>query len=1057
MYRNHLVLAGLFLFFPVLSSAQRPELVVQTGHSEAVDSVAFSPDGKMLVSSGGADLTIKLWEVSSGTELRTLRGHFSAVTSVVFSRDGKTLASGSIDGTVKLWDVASGNELGSFGDHSASVNSVALDLDRHRLASADDDGTIKIWDVNSGRELHTLRGHADVVTCIKFSPDGKTLISGSRDKTIKLWDLTTANELRTFKGHFGWVQSVALSADGKILASGGNDNLIKLWDVAAGSELRTLTGHSEWVTSVDFSADGKNLASSSNDKTIKLWDVASGNELRTLRGHAEEVRSVAFSVDGKMLASSSNDRTIKFWEVATGNELRTLAAHSNVPIALAFSPDGKTLLSRNRDRTIRSWDLANGGGELSAFVADSVWSPEVAISADEKIAASTEDTTIKLWDTASRTELRTLKGHSDWVSCVEFSPDGKTLASGSRDHTVKLWDVASGNELRTLKGHSDLITSVAFSPEGKMLASGSWDRNVKLWDVVRGSELGTFKGHSNGVASVAFSPDGKMLASGGWDTLIKLWSLSDRKELASLVALDQRDWLVVTPEGLFDGSPNGWKQVLWRFNNNTFDHAPVEAFFNEYYYPGLLADILAGKRPRPPKTDLTAIDIRQPQLKITSIDDETPVEVAAGQPFKLEHPVGLVFKQAEITIEIVDNVDPTHGADQPSSSGAKDLRLFRNGTLIRLWEGDIFAGHTAGCELETVKAGEPRRAICKTTRAIVAGENEFTAYAFNHDNVKTSDFEVIATGLDRWKRKGTLHILAIGVNSYRNSEYNLKYAVADATDFAQEIKRQQESLNRYDKVQVTLLTDAQATNFNITQKLFDFWTEVEPEDAVIVYFAGHGTAQGNQFYLIPHDLGYEGPREELSAAGLQAILKHSISDRELEKWFLGIDAGQLLLVIDACNSGQALEAEEKRRGPMNSKGLAQLAYEKGMYVLTAAQSYQAAQEAARFGHGFLTYALVEEGLKQGAADREPKNGSIDIREWLNFATDEVPKMQEKNSVDALRGRGRYLVFVGDGREVGIPKTEAETRDNVQRPRVFYRRELDINPFVVGTAGAVPNH
>src|SRR3989440_10012305 len=99
---------------------------------------------------------------------------------------------------------------------------------------------------------------------------------------------------------------------------------------------------------------------------------------------------------------------------------------------------------------------------------------------------------------------------------------------------------------------------------------------------------------------------------------------------------------------------------------------------------------------------------------------------------------------------------------------------------------------------------------------------------------------------------------------------------------------------------------------------------------------------------------------------MQNILSHSISDEELEAAVEGIDAGQMLLVIDACNSGQALEAEEKRRGPMNSKGLAQLAYEKGMYILTAAQSYQAAKEAAKLGHGFLTYALVEEGLKTNA-------------------------------------------------------------------------------------------
>ena len=152
--------------------------------------------------------------------------------------------------------------------------------------------------------------------------------------------------------------------------------------------------------------------------------------------------------------------------------------------------------------------------------------------------------------------------------------------------------------------------------------------------------------------------------------------------------------------------------------------------------------------------------------------------------------------------------------------------------------------------------------------------------------------------------------------------------------------------------------------------LLDRLKRAEPEDTVIIYFAGHGTAQAQRFYLIPHDLGYTGERTKLNEQGLQTILSHSISDLELEEAVEGLDAGHLLLVIDACNSGQALEAEEKRRGPMNSKGLAQLAYEKGMYILTAAQSYQAALEAAQLGHGLLTYALVEEGLK--TADRRQR-------------------------------------------------------------------------------------
>src|SRR5213078_886211 len=154
------------------------------------------------------------------------------------------------------------------------------------------------------------------------------------------------------------------------------------------------------------------------------------------------------------------------------------------------------------------------------------------------------------------------------------------------------------------------------------------------------------------------------------------------------------------------------------------------------------------------------------------------------------------------------------------------------------------------------------------------------------------------------------------------------------------------------------------------------------------------TAQAARFYLIPHDLGYTGERTELTKEGLNTILAHSISDVELEAAVESIDASHLLLIIDACNSGQALEAEEKRRGPMNSKGLAQLAYEKGMYILTAAQSYQAAMEAEQLGHGYLTYALVEEGLKSGAADTLPKDGQVVLREWLDYATDRVPRMQE---------------------------------------------------------------
>ena len=231
--------------------------------------------------------------------------------------------------------------------------------------------------------------------------------------------------------------------------------------------------------------------------------------------------------------------------------------------------------------------------------------------------------------------------------------------------------------------------------------------------------------------------------------------------------------------------------------------------------------------------------------------------------------------------------------------------------------------------------------------------------------------------------------------------------------------------------------------------LRDLAARVQSEDALIVYFAGHGTVGSclsgvtqhvntkDRFYLVPHDLGYQGEiQEHCEQKMLDEVARHSISDLELETAFERINAGQILLVIDACNSGQALESEENRRGPMNSKGLAQLAYEKGMYVLTAAQSFQEAKADKKIakGHGYLTYALVEEGLKtKVAADRD---GNVTLRGWVDYAVQRVPRMQQ---VEAAERRQFVKKQAGKG---------TKDEEEVQTPRVFYRREADLKPFVV---------
>ena len=290
-----------------------------------VNSVAFSPDGKQIVSGSNSNNIIRLWDAATGRLIKTFSGDTSYVMSVAFSPDGKQIVSGSVDMTIKLWDVTTGDLIRTLSGHTSTVRSAVFSPDGRQIVSGSDDNTCKLWDANTGNIIRTFTGHTDTVHSVAFSPDGRQIVSGSSDKTIRHWDVGTGNLIRTY-GHTGQVYSAKFSPDGSQIVSGSWNSTIRLWDANTGNLIRTFTGHTDMVISVAFSPDGRQIVSGSYDKTIKLWNVGTGNLIRTFTGRANWLlQSVAFRPDGSQIVSGSWDKPpIRLWDVATGTQIRQM-------------------------------------------------------------------------------------------------------------------------------------------------------------------------------------------------------------------------------------------------------------------------------------------------------------------------------------------------------------------------------------------------------------------------------------------------------------------------------------------------------------------------------------------------------------------------------------------------------------------------------------------------------------------------------------------------------------------------------------------------------------
>lgn len=588
-----------------LLDARTLEVIGRPPAGNGTRSVIFSPDSAAVVSAG-YDGIIRAWEIASQRDLFSLESHSNTVERISYSADGRWIASASRpDGIVKIWDVVARRALKTIRGPGNERPAVAFAPRDELLAWSAGDKTIRLWRPDPWRETAVLGGHAGFIVYLAFSPDGQWMASCDTEGVVKLWSMPDQRDAATLTGHSGWVTSVDFSPDGQRLATTCVDGTIKLWNVIQRKEITTLKGHQMWVNNAVFRTDGHTLLSGSDDRTMKIWSVNGPDQTVPVKqadptaetflswnpteigvslreGPSwDDVSQVGFSADGTLIAGKGQQPVARIWDRNGERGLFGVALPQTSGLSLILSPDGKSIITADVDGKLRLWEF-NPGVPPSVLSDLHAQATALAISMDgTQLAAGGTAPQVWLWDLKSRRLTRvypfkpgfatalafdstgrrivvamrkfrtkpsdppadrlhslelatgrteTLRAaHQEYITGVSFSQDGRWLASSSRSGEVRLWEARSLKPVREWRGHAGYVTSVAFTPDGKTLATAGNDGRVRLWSTVGQQELIALPGSIAPGTRVAFSPDGARLAACGEDGMVRIWRADSGK------------------------------------------------------------------------------------------------------------------------------------------------------------------------------------------------------------------------------------------------------------------------------------------------------------------------------------------------------------------------------------------------------------------------------------------------------------------------------------------------------------------------------------------------
>jgi WD40 repeat protein len=660
---------------------------------------------------------------------------------------------------------------------------------------------------------------------------------------------------------------------------------------------------------------------------------------------------------------------------------------------------------------------------------------KITISDDERFVASgTMIGNIKLWDIKTGGLKHEFKMSHSLVS-ISISHDSKLMAvAEGKTTSVTVWNVENGRREATLDLRDEQPSCVSFQPNGTLLAIGYEDGTIAIWSTKTKTLQRTVQPYfNNTVNALTFIGDSRLLSASN-NGSIDIW---DEKlvGLASLTIWDKgRTWVAYTNRGSFDGVPRGWNRLYWRVNDDAFIHLPIDLTFESDFAPALVARVLTStfveravtprqNRPVSMQLDLTARTRNSPvagsdhhvPFLVSGLSTNEAADDLMGFGFDLltkslslqAHPDAPDALQKGIEIMnrlqgAADNTDfvtysrvelkikpAVHLGAQAALPGSS-VRLFRNGSLVKEWRNINLPPEGLSTEVP-----------------IISGANRFTAYAYDKFGTKGTESDSLLINGARHLDPES-YVISFGIDKYEATGIEpLEFAENDAEDFSKQIGEQQNKSKQFATVHTGVLTSTGASKNNILAALHALTgdaTEDErallrslhmplraarAEDTVFIYFSGHSFASGDRFYFLASD--FRGLPGVFGSQSSMTTTPGVLSDLELSEALEGLDVRHLILVFDSCQSGIAASFGGRSPGPWNFTGLAQLAYDKGAYVITASQGLELTYEDSELRHGLLTYVLLEGGLDKAQLKLSPRE-PVDVIQWFAFASKELPRI-----------------------------------------------------------------